>query len=142
MANKFGRIVNITSGGVLMPQTSLEVSCAARAGLTAFLTTVARAVAPHNVTINFLLPGAFDTDRLRSLFETNARPTTRAGGGARATRRSDPGQTHRPPRRIWRGLRVPLLRACGLHNRWHNLLIDGGAFPAGFRLERIPMDAF
>jgi 3-oxoacyl-[acyl-carrier protein] reductase len=51
VAKKFGRIVNITSGGVLMPQVNLEVSCGARAGLTAFLTTVARAVAQHNVTI-------------------------------------------------------------------------------------------
>src|SRR5262249_37772880 len=68
VVRKFGRIVNITSGGVFMPQINLEVSCAARAGLTAFLNTVARAVAPHNVTINFLLPGAFETDRLRAIF--------------------------------------------------------------------------
>jgi 3-oxoacyl-[acyl-carrier protein] reductase len=132
VANKFGRIVNITSGGVLMPQTSLEVSCAARAGLTAFLTTVARSVAPHNVTINFLLPGAFDTDRLRSLFETNARRHNTTPEAVRAQR-----VEAIPARRIGRpeefGAACAFL--CSAHAGFitgHNLLIDGGAFPAAF----------
>ena len=86
VGKKFGRVVNITSGGVYMPQVNLEVSCGARVGLTAFLTTVARAVAPHNVTINFLLPGAFDTDRLKSLFETNARRANTTPEAVRAQR--------------------------------------------------------
>ena len=66
---KFGRIVNITSGSVKMPLVGLDLSSGARAGLTAFLAGVARSVAQHNVTINFLLPGPFDTDRLRSNHE-------------------------------------------------------------------------
>jgi 3-oxoacyl-[acyl-carrier protein] reductase len=65
-AKKFGRIVNITSGSVKMPLVGLDLSSGARAGLTAFLAGVARSVAASNVTINFLLPGAFDTDRLAS----------------------------------------------------------------------------
>jgi 3-oxoacyl-[acyl-carrier protein] reductase len=63
---RFGRIVNITSGSVKMPLAGLDLSSGARAGLTAFLAGVARSVAASNVTINFLLPGPFDTDRLRS----------------------------------------------------------------------------
>ncbi|MBN1320538.1 MAG: SDR family oxidoreductase [Thermoleophilia bacterium] len=63
-ARGFGRIVNITSIGVKMPLTGLELSSAARAGLTAFVAGVARAVADKNVTINNLLPGYFDTERL------------------------------------------------------------------------------
>ena len=62
---KFGRIVNITSGTVKMPLVGLDLSSGARAGLTAFLAGVSRSVAASNVTINFMLPGAFDTDRLR-----------------------------------------------------------------------------
>ncbi len=60
----FGRIVNITSASVLTPLTGLDVSSAARAGLTAFLAGVAREVAHANVTINNILPGVFDTDRI------------------------------------------------------------------------------
>src|SRR6516225_10454205 len=70
---KFGRIVNITSGSVKMPLVGLDLSSGARAGLTAFLAGVARSVAASNVTINFLLPGPFDTDRLRSGIATLAR---------------------------------------------------------------------
>ena len=66
VAKKFGRIVNITSGSVKMPLVGLDLSSGARAGLTAFLAGVARSVAASNVTINFMLPGAFDTDRLRA----------------------------------------------------------------------------
>src|SRR2546430_10010268 len=65
-ARKFGRIVNITSGSVKMPLTGLDLSSVARAGLTAFLAGVARSVAASNVTINFLLPGTFETERLQS----------------------------------------------------------------------------
>src|ERR1700758_4233106 len=66
VARKFGRIVNITSGSVKMPLVGLDLSSGARAGLTAFLAGVARSVAASNVTINFMLPGIFDTDRFRS----------------------------------------------------------------------------
>ncbi|TCR63386.1 SDR family oxidoreductase [Bosea sp. BK604] len=65
IARKFGRIVNITSMSVLTPLTGLDVSSGARAGLTAFLAGVSREVAHANVTINNILPGMFDTDRLK-----------------------------------------------------------------------------
>ena len=69
----FGRIVNITSVSVKMPVAGLDLSSGARAGLTAFLAGVARTVAEHNVTINNVLPGYFDTDRLRGGIQANAR---------------------------------------------------------------------
>ncbi|MDW6026447.1 SDR family oxidoreductase [Mesorhizobium sp. BAC0120] len=60
----FGRIVNITSLSVYVPIPGLDVSSGARAGLTSFLAGVGRTVASRNVTINNLLPGKLDTDRL------------------------------------------------------------------------------
>ena len=68
-----GRIVNITSSSVKMPLAGLDLSSGARAGLTAFLAGVARTVADKNVTINNILPGAFDTDRLRGTLEQDCR---------------------------------------------------------------------
>ena len=61
----FGRIVNITSLSVYQPILGLDLSSGARAGLTAFLAGIARSVADKNVTINNILPGKFDTDRIR-----------------------------------------------------------------------------
>jgi 3-oxoacyl-[acyl-carrier protein] reductase len=63
---RFGRIVNITSHMVKSPIGFLGLSNGARAGLTGFVGGLARDVAAHNVTLNNLLPGQFDTDRLRS----------------------------------------------------------------------------
>jgi 3-oxoacyl-[acyl-carrier protein] reductase len=68
----FGRIVNITSLSVYVPIPGLDVSSGARAGLTSFLAGVARTVAARNVTINNLLPGKLDTDRLRTTRPSDA----------------------------------------------------------------------
>jgi len=65
-AKGFGRIVNITSLSVKMPILGLDLSSGARAGLTAFMAGPARELARHNITVNHLLPGMFDTDRLRN----------------------------------------------------------------------------
>src|SRR3569832_1710269 len=72
---RFGRIVNITSGSVKMPLAGLDLSSGARAGLTAFLAGVARTVADKNVTINHVLPGASDSDRLLGLATTSSMAT-------------------------------------------------------------------
>jgi 3-oxoacyl-[acyl-carrier protein] reductase len=61
---RFGRIVNITSYAVKQPLPNLGLSNGARAGLTGFIAGLARQVARHNVTINNLLPGPFETARL------------------------------------------------------------------------------
>src|ERR1700744_3803194 len=86
VAKKFGRIVNITSGSVKMPIAGLDLSSGARAGLTAFLAGVARTVAGSNVTINFVLPGTFDTDRFRSNVEMTAKKKSISIDAARAER--------------------------------------------------------
>src|SRR4051812_933109 len=65
MSRKFGRIVNITSAAVKAPIEVLGLSNGARAGLTGFVAGIARKTVISNVTINGLLPGPFDTDRLR-----------------------------------------------------------------------------
>src|SRR5437870_9352144 len=65
MSRKFGRIVNITSAAVKAPIDVLGLSNGARSGLTGFVAGIARKTVINNVTINGLLPGSFDTDRLR-----------------------------------------------------------------------------
>lgn len=82
----FGRIVNITSISVKMPVTGLDVSSGARGGLTAFLAGVSREVAGSGVTINHILPGFFDTDRLRGSLEATARITGRSESDVEAER--------------------------------------------------------
>ena len=66
---KFGRILNITSHMVKAPMAPLSLSNGARAGLTGYVSGVAKDVAKHNVTLNNLLPGQFDTARLQANHE-------------------------------------------------------------------------
>jgi 3-oxoacyl-[acyl-carrier protein] reductase len=126
---KFGRIVNITSGSVKMPLVGLDLSSGARAGLTAFMAGVARSVAGANVTINFLLPGAFDTDRLRSNIEANAKKQGIPADQAAAARAASvPAKRFGTPDEF--GAACAFL--CSAHAGYitgQNLLIDGGAFP-------------
>ncbi len=66
---EFGRIVNITSHMVKEPIAMLGLSNGARAGLTGFVGGLARDVAKNGITANNMLPGQFDTDRLKSNHE-------------------------------------------------------------------------
>ena len=68
-SNNFGRIVNITSLSVYTAVDGLDLSSGARAGLTSFLAGVARTYAKSGITINQILPGKMDTDRLTPMFE-------------------------------------------------------------------------
>ena len=70
---RFGRIVNITSVAVKMPVTALGLSNGARAGLTGFISGIARDPARYNVTINNLLPGYMATDRMWSVLQASAK---------------------------------------------------------------------
>jgi 3-oxoacyl-[acyl-carrier protein] reductase len=65
LERRFGRIVNITSAAVKQPVNALGLSNGARSGLTGFVAGISRDTARHNVTINNLLPGLFDTERGR-----------------------------------------------------------------------------
>ena len=126
---RFGRIVNITSGSVKMPITGLDLSSGARAGLTAFLTGVARSVAGSNVTINNILPGMFDTDRLQSNFAAAAK---RGNVSVEEARRERIGTV--PARRIGDPAEFGAACAflCSAHAGYiigQNLLIDGGVYP-------------
>jgi 3-oxoacyl-[acyl-carrier protein] reductase len=129
---KFGRIINITSGSVKMPIVGLDLSSGARAGLTAFLAGVARSVVQHNVTINFLLPGPFDTDRLRSNNEITAKKQGISVEQAAAARaQAVPAKRFGDPDEF--GAACAFL--CSSHAGFitgQNLLMDGGIFPGAF----------
>jgi 3-oxoacyl-[acyl-carrier protein] reductase len=132
IARKFGRIVNITSGSVKMPLVGLDLSSGARAGLTAFLAGVARSVAPSNVTINFVLPGTFETDRFRSNIEATAKKKNISYDAAFAERVDTV-----PAKRIGQPDELGTMTAflCSAQAGYitgQNILIDGGAFPGAF----------
>ncbi len=129
IARRFGRIVNITSGAVKAPIDILGLSNGARAGLTGFCAGVARKTVRHNVTINGLLPGPFDTDRLRSNYihsaEKSGRPFDEvyAEGAAKnpAGRFGDPAE--------FGDACAYLCSAQAGFITGQNLLLDGGNFP-------------
>ena len=132
IAKKFGRIVNITSGSVRMPIAGLDLSSGARAGLTAFLAGVARSVAGSNVTINFILPGVFDTDRFRGYIDAMAKKKGISSEQALAERVAAV-PAHRVGQPDEFGATCAFL--CSAHAGYitgQNILIDGGAFPGAF----------
>jgi 3-oxoacyl-[acyl-carrier protein] reductase len=132
VARKFGRIVNITSGSVKMPLAGLDLSSGARAGLTAFMAGVARSVAAANVTINFLLPGAFETDRLRSNIEANAKAKGILFEQAKADRMAVvPAKRFGAPAEFGAACAFLCSAPAGFITG-QNLLIDGGQFPGAF----------
>jgi 3-oxoacyl-[acyl-carrier protein] reductase len=132
IVKKFGRIVNITSGSVKMPLAGLDLSSGARAGLTAFFAGVARSVAAANVTINFILPGAFATDRLRSYVETTAKRKGISHDAALAERIATvPARRAGDPDELGAACAF-LCSAQAGYITGQNLLIDGGVFPGAF----------
>ncbi len=129
IGRKFGRIVNITSGAVKAPIAQLGLSNGARTGLTGFVAGLSRQVAKHNVTINGLLPGPFETDRLRSLFtaasKTSGQPIEQV---AEARRKANPAERFGTAEEF--GAACAFL--CSVHAGYivgQNILLDGGAFP-------------
>src|SRR3954462_11159290 len=77
MERSFGRIVNITSSAVKAPIDILGLSNGARSGLTGFVAGLSRKTVRRGGTINNLLPGPFDTDRLRSNAAVQAKQNNR-----------------------------------------------------------------
>jgi 3-oxoacyl-[acyl-carrier protein] reductase len=131
-AKKFGRIVNITSGSVKMPLVGLDLSSGARAGLTAFLAGVARSVAASNVTINSVLPGAFETDRFRGHIEATAKSKGISREAAFEERISGvPARRAGDPDELGAACAF-LCSAQAGYITGQNLLMDGGVFPGAF----------
>ncbi|HSN34652.1 MAG TPA: SDR family oxidoreductase [Ideonella sp.] len=132
LARGFGRIVNITSAAVKAPIGILGLSNGARSGLTGFVAGLARQTAAKNVTINNLLPGAFDTDRLRATMAGAARQSGQTLDAVmEARRRNVPAQRFGRPDEF--GAACAFL--CGAHAGYitgQNLVIDGGAYPGTF----------
>ncbi|MEZ5835272.1 MAG: SDR family oxidoreductase [Geminicoccaceae bacterium] len=125
----FGRIVNITSSAVKAPIAELGLSNGARSGLTGFVAGTARAIARTGVTINNILPGRFDTDRLRGNFEFNARKSGRdVAEIAKAAAASIPAGRFGDPHEFGE-LCAFLCSVQGGYITGQNLLIDGGNFP-------------
>ena len=133
-ARGFGRVVNITSAAVKAPIDILGLSNGARSGLTGFVAGLARQpqLASRNVTLNNLLPGPFDTDRLRG---TMAGAAAKTGKPLEAI--MDERRALNPSRRF--GLTEEFGAYCAFLCSVHagyvtgqNLLMDGGAYPGSF----------
>ena len=126
---RFGRIVNITSSSVKAPVDNLCLSNGARAGLTGFTVGLARQVAQHNVTINNLLPGKFDTDRLRSNNMQRAQATGTSLDAITTKLQQDiPARRFGDPSEF--GHACAFL--CSAHAGYitgQSLLLDGGLYP-------------
>ena len=132
VARQFGRIINITSASVLTPLSGLDLSSGARAGLTAFLAGVARDVAHANVTINAILPGMFDTDRIRNNFATAAARQNVSEDKIRADRIATVPAKRLGDADEFGNLAAFLSSAHAGYITGQNLLIDGGAFRSAF----------
>jgi 3-oxoacyl-[acyl-carrier protein] reductase len=133
MSNRgFGRIVNITSMTVKMPVAGLDVSSGARAGLTAFVAGIARSLADRNVTINNLLPGYFETKRLRDGLSATAKRAGIPEDTLAAQWRASV-----PAKRFGNTLEFGQTCAflCSEHAGYitgQNSLMDGGLYPGAF----------
>ncbi|RJF95137.1 SDR family oxidoreductase [Noviherbaspirillum saxi] len=132
IARRFGRIVNITSSAVKAPIDVLGLSNGARSGLTGFVAGIARKTVSHNVTINNLLPGQFDTDRLKKTLGAAAAASGKGMDEVMAARSQQiPAQRFGNPAEF--GAVCAFL--CSVHAGYmtgQNVLLDGGNYPGTF----------
>ena len=128
MDRRFGRVLNITSQSVKAPIASLELSNGARAGLTGAVAVMARKAVRHNVTINNILPGPFETDRLLGSTKKAAEMQGISMEKALETRKAGvPAGRFGQPEEF--GAAAAFL--CSSHAGFitgQNLLLDGGIF--------------
>ena len=129
----YGRVVNITSGAVKAPIDVLGLSNGARSGLTGFVAGLARSnIAARGVTINGLLPGAFDTDRLHGAMQGTAAKTGQPLEAVLAKRAAGiPAQRFG----TWEEFGRVCAFICSVHTAYltgQNILLDGGAYPGTF----------
>lgn len=132
IARRFGRIINITSSAVKAPIDILGLSNGARSGLTGFVAGLARKTVEHNVTINNLLPGQFETDRLAKTLGASASAAGKSLEETYAARR-----LQIPAKRFGNPAEFGAVCAflCSAHASYmtgQNVLLDGGNFPGTF----------
>ncbi|GHC27995.1 SDR family oxidoreductase [Aidingimonas halophila] len=133
-ANGFGRVINITSGAVKAPIDILGLSNGARSGLTGFIAGLARQpqLAGNNVTINNLLPGSFDTERLRNNLEISAQKQNQTIEAIREQRvQSIPAQRFGTAEEFGTFCAF-LCSAQAGYMTGQNILLDGGSYPGTF----------
>ena len=129
---RFGRIVNITSGAVKAPIDILGLSNGARSGLTGFVAGLARKTVAHNVTINNLLPGPFETDRLRDTARQWSKQTGKSEETVLAERRAaNPSGRFGTPTEFGDACAYLCSAQAGFITG-QNLLMDGGNYPGTF----------
>ncbi|MFN5048510.1 SDR family oxidoreductase [Roseateles sp.] len=130
----FGRVVNITSGAVKAPIDVLGLSNGARSGLTGFVAGLSRQarLAGRNVTINNLLPGAFDTERLQKTLAAGAAKSGQAADEVAAKRRAGiPAQRFGTAAEFGAVCAMLCSQQMG-YLTGQNILLDGGAYPGTF----------
>ena len=132
MARGFGRIVNIVSRSVKIPQLELGLSNGARSGLVGFVGGLSRQTVGRNVTINTLLPGIFDSgaqrEHVRGLLEETGKSFDELW---RARAEANPAKRYGRPAEL--GAYCAFL--CSEHAGFitgQNLLIDGGSYPGTY----------
>ena len=132
-ARGFGRIINITSGAVKSPIEILGLSNGARSGLTGFVAGLARSgLAARGVTMNNLLPGAFDTDRLQAVMQGAATKSSQALEVVMAARRNTiPARRFGTVEEFGAICAFLCSQQAGYING-QNVLADGGAYPGTF----------
>ena len=129
---KWGRIVNITSGSVKSPIPALGMSNGARAGLTGFVAGLSRQTVQHNVTINNILPGPFDTDRLSANVKNAAEKSGRSFDDVWNERmQGNPAKRFGDPFEFGEACAFLASDQAGFITG-QNLLLDGGAFNSTF----------
>ena len=132
IARRFGRIINITSAAVKSPIDILGLSNGARSGLTGFVAGLARKTVAHNVTLNNLLPGPFETDRLKETAAQWAQQTGTEVEEVLAQRRtSNPAGRFGTPAEFGDACAYLCSAQAGFITG-QNLLMDGGSFAGSF----------
>ena len=128
----FGRIVNIVSRSVKIPQAELGLSNGARSGLVGFVGGLARQTVRHNVTINNLLPGIFATDGQKRHLDALMKSTGKSFEQLWNERaQSNPARRFGDPAEF--GAYCAFI--CSAHAGYitgQNLLIDGGGYPGTY----------
>jgi 3-oxoacyl-[acyl-carrier protein] reductase len=132
-ARGYGRIINITSSAVKAPIDILGLSNGARSGLTGFVAGVSRSkLASQGVTINNLLPGAFDTDRLRGVMQGASQKSGQPLETVmEARKKTIPAQRFGTPAEFGAICAFLCSQQAGYING-QNVLADGGAYPGAF----------